>query len=208
MEEKKKKITFFQILKLVFKRTKLSTLLLIAITFASNSFAWFVYATKVSSGVNAHVKAWNIMFTAEDNMIEEYVQFNIPNLYPGMDDYSDSITAYNKGEHVANVDYEIVSAEILGVLYTVDGTAITSDMLENMLAANYPFSITMDISNKVMDPTSGVSTFSIHVNWPYEAGNDALDTYWGNESYEFTANNPDKDSIVLNIKISAIQPNT
>lgn len=206
MSEKKKKVTFFQLLKIIFKRTKLSTLLLVAITFASNSFAWFVYATKVSSGVTAHVRAWNIMFSANDNMIEEFVEFTIPTIEPGMDDYTDSITAYNKGEHSATVSYEIVSAEILGVAYRVDGTTLTSDMLENKLASDFPFKITMAISNEYMDPENGMSTFSINVSWPYESGDDAVDTYWGVKSYEYTSNNPDADSIKLSIKISAVQP--
>jgi hypothetical protein len=206
MSEKKKKVTFLRVLKIILKRTKLSTLLLLAITFASSSFAWFVYATKVSSGVTAHVRAWNVMFTAKDNQIEEFVEFTIPIIEPGMDDYSDSITAYNKGEHVATVTYEIVSAEILGVTYGVDGTTLTSDMLENKLASDFPFKITMGISNEYMDPENGMSTFSIYVSWPYESGNDEVDTYWGMKSYEYTTNNPEEDSIKLNIKISAIQP--
>lgn len=206
MSEKKKKNYFFQLLKIIFKRTKLSTLLLVAITFASNSFAWFVYATKVSSGVTAHVRAWNIMFSANDNMIEEFVEFTIPTIEPGMDDYTDSITAYNKGEHSATVSYEIVSAEILGVEYRVDGTTLTSDMLENKLTSDFPFKITMAISNEYMEQENGMSTFSINVSWPYESGDDAVDTYWGVKSYEYNSNNPDADSIKLNIKISAIQP--
>lgn len=165
-----------------------------------------MYATKVSSGVTAHVKSWNIIFSTEDNKIEEYVEFSIPSIFPGMDDYSDNITIYNNGEHLAHVSYEIVEAEILGVNYRIDGTTLTSDMLENTLARDFPFSITLDISNKELTSGTGVSIFSINVKWPYESGNDALDTYWGVKSYEYSSNNPDKDSIKLNIKISAIQP--
>ena len=207
-KKKKKKLSFIQLCKLVIKKTKLSTLLLIAITFASNTFAWFIYATKVSAGVTAHVNAWDVMFTANDNKIEENVQFTIPSIYPGMEDYTDSVTAYNRGEQNATVDYEIVSAVILGVSYNVDGTTLTSDMLENKLQSDFPFSITMGLTDEVMNPTSGRATFSLNVTWPYESGDDELDTYWGNKAYDFNLNNPGADSIVLEIKISAVQSET
>lgn len=202
---KKKKLTFFQIVKLIFKRMKLSTLLLIAITIACNTFAWFLYATEVSTGVKAHVKAWNVLFTSNDNTIEEYVQFVIPSIYPGMETFQDSIKAFNRGEHGAKINYEIVEAKILGVSYRVDGVTLTSDMLANKLAGDFPFSINLELSNDMMNASSGVSTFSIDVSWPYESGDDSVDTYWGNKSYEYSSNNPGEDSIVLNIKISAVQ---
>lgn len=212
MEEKehvkKKKLSFFQILKLVFKRTKLSTLLLIAITIASNTFAWFLYATQVSTGVTAHVKSWNVSFTSNNNNIDEYIQFVIPSIYPGMETFSDNIQAFNRGEHSATISYEIVEAKILGVSYRVDGSTLTSNMLTNKLANDFPFSIKLDLSDDKIDAAYGVATFSIEVAWPYESGNDEEDTYWGNKSYEYSLNNPSADSIVLNIKISAKQDNT
>lgn len=201
-----KESTFIKVLKVIKKRIKLRTILLLAITLSCNSFAWFVYATKVSSGVTAHVRTWNILFSANDNMIEEYVEFSIPSIYPGMEDYADSITAYNTGEHYARVSYEVVSAEILGVRYIVDDNTLTSQMLENTLASDFPFSITMGVSNTDIAPEMGVSIFNISVKWPYESGNDEADTYWGMKSYDFSDKNPDKAGIKLNIKISAVQP--
>lgn len=206
MSNQVKKKSFLEILKLIKKRIKLRTILLLAIMLSCNSFAWFVYATKVSTGVTAHVKTWNILFSSKDNQIEEEVQFSIPSIYPGMDDYTDSIVAYNNGEHTAVVNYKITEATVLGVNYRVDDNILTSDMLENILADDFPFKITMNVSNNEIEPGSGTSTFSLSVVWPYESGDDELDTYWGIKSYEYSNNNPDKDSIILKIKVSAVQP--
>ena len=43
MNNKKKKGKFFVILRIIRKRVKLRTILLLALTFAANSYAWFIY---------------------------------------------------------------------------------------------------------------------------------------------------------------------
>lgn len=205
MNNSKKKVTFIELLKIIKKRVRISTLILLLITFSSTTFAWFIYATKISAGITTHIEAWNILFTSEDNSISEYVNFVIPNLYPGMDNYSDDITAYNLGERTANVHFEIVSVKILGVTYLIDGTSLTSDQMRNKLAGDYPFSITMSLTNETVTPNTGFTKFTLAVVWPYESGNDAQDTYWGTQSYTYTANNPGQPSIEMTIKITAIQ---
>lgn len=204
MDNSKKKNTFIELLKIIFKRTRITTILLLLITFASSTFAWFIYATKVSVGITAHIEAWNILFTNEDNEVSEYVNFIIPNLYPGMEDFNDSITAYNLGERTAEVSYEIVSCRILSNNYNI-GTSYTSGQMEAILASYFPFRTTFSLTNTSITSSSGQTTFSINVTWPYESNNDALDTYWGNQSYTYSANNPGSPSIELVVKISAIQ---
>ena len=205
MDNSKKKVTFIELLKIIVKRVRISTLILLLITFSSTTFAWFIYATKISAGITTHIEAWHIMFTNEDNSISEYINFVIPNLYPGMEDFTDTITIYNLGERGANVSYEIISAKILGVIYTVDGDTLTSAMLSNRLASNYPFSITMGLTSQTISPSTGMTEFTLSAVWPYESGNDSLDTYWGKQSYTYSSNNPGLPSIELSIKISAIQ---
>lgn len=203
----KKKVTLIEILKIIFKRVRLSTLILLVITFSSTTFAWFIYATKVSGSITAHIDSWEIMFTQNNTQVEEYISFNIPSIRPGMDDYTDSITAYNRGERDAEITYEIISAKILGTLYTTDDTVLTSNMLKNMLADDYPFSITFDLTTGELDAGTGYATFSINVEWPFESGNDSLDTYWGNKSYQYHSDYPLEPSIEITIKISAVQTN-
>lgn len=200
----KKKISLIQILKIIFKRARLSTLILLVITFSSTSFAWFIYATRVSTGITAHIDSWNIMFTQNNTQVDEYINFYIPNIRPGMDDFTDSVTAYNRGERNATISYEIISVKILGTLYTVDDVFTTGQMVSH-LANNYPFKITFNLSNNDIGANLGQSTFTLNVSWPYESGNDTIDTIWGNRAYEYSSNYPDEPSIEMTIKISAIQ---
>ena len=53
MKEESKLKKIFRVLK---KRVKLRTLLFLALALAVNSFAWFIYANKVDSGIGAKVK--------------------------------------------------------------------------------------------------------------------------------------------------------
>lgn len=204
MESKRRKIGLFSIIKLIVKRTRLSTLIMLIITLTSSSFAWFIYATKVSTGVSAYIEAWNIKFTAEENNIEEEVSFVIDKVYPGMADDTKSITVYNMGDKIADVQYRLISAKILGVPYIVD-ELLTSELLENKLASEFPFKITFNLTQEQVNPMSGYTTFSVTVKWPYESGNDELDTFWGNKAYLFSSNNPDDPSIELKVMVSAIQ---
>ena len=207
MDNSKKKNIFVELLKIIFKRTRITTILLLLVTFASSTFAWFVYATKVATGITAHIEAWNIMFTNQDNSVEEYINFYIPNLYPGMEDFNDSITAYNLGERSAEISYEIVSARILSTNYNIDGLSYTSAQMENILANNFPFKTTFNLENTNISSSYGNTTFSVNVTWPFESNNDALDTYWGNQAYTYSSNNPGVPSIELVVKVSAIQSN-
>lgn len=207
MDNSKKKNTFIELLKIIFKRTRITTILLLLVTFASSTFAWFIYATKVSAGITAHIEAWNILFTNEDNSVEEYINFYIPNLYPGMDDYNDSISAYNLGERNADITYEIVSARILGTTYNIEGGSYSSALIESILANNFPFKTTFELTNTNISANNGNTTFSINVTWPFESDNDTLDTYWGNQAYTYSSNNPGSPSIELVVKISAFQSN-
>ena len=207
MKNPKTKVTFLEILKIMAKRVRLSTLILLVITSVATSYAWFIYATKISAGIEGHVVSWNILFTNEDNEISEYVNFTIPNLVPGMDDYTDYVQAYNLGESAATISYEIISATILGTTYTVDGTTLTRAQLANMLSGSYPFTIDFTLTNSYVSPSSGISRFTIDVSWPYESGNDDLDTYWGQRAYTYNSNNPGSPSITITVKISAVQDN-
>lgn len=206
VEDKKvdKKI-IIKVAKKIKGKVKLGTLLMLMLTFSANSFAWFIYATKVDSGVTAHVRAWNVLFEVGEDEIEEYMNFNVSEIYPGMATYSDRVKVKNNGESSAKLDYEIVSISIFDDVYEVTSTGIlTSDDLVNMLNNDYPFKISLRFSNSTIEP--GMEEyFSLVVSWPYESGDDAVDTYWGNKAYDYQKLHPDDPSIKLNLKVSAVQ---
>ena len=110
---------FFQKL---FKRIKLRNLLFLAILMSCNSFAWFIYATKVSNNITAHVRSWKVNFIVGDNNIEETLTFDVESVYPGMPDSLQVINATNNSDTSATLSYEIVSASILGEEYVVSDT--------------------------------------------------------------------------------------
>lgn len=191
--------------KVIRKKIKLVSLFLLLLTFSINAFAWFVYATKVDSGINAHVRAWNVNFRVGDNQIVEYINFDVSDIYPGMTTYTDSVKVSNIGESSATLSYEIVSVSILGEEYVVDENGvITSNDLINSLINDYPFKISINASNPVIAPNTEES-FNLTVYWPFESGDDDIDTYWGTKAYDYHELNPDNPSIKLKLKISATQ---
>ena len=203
-------------LKIVLKRVKIRHLIILTFMLMFNAFAWFIYATEVSNGVNAHVRSWKIMFRAGEQEISNYVEINIENIYPGMPTFVKELTAYNMSEVPATMSFEILEARILdeeittteGMIEngsTPTGEEMSSAELTEYLKTNYPFKIDVSISEVSLSPGTGEAIYKIEVSWPYESGNDELDTTWGQKAYTYHKNNPDDYSINLNIKLVAIQ---
>lgn len=190
--------------KKLFKKLRLKTILLLAITICSNTFAWFIYTTEVSSKIDTRVREWNVTFNVNGEHVEKVITINVDTLYPGMDDYSETLTASNNGESKAKIDFEVKTANVLGD--NLLDLNLSNEELIEYLKTNYPFKIELISSNDVID-ISGEETVTIKVYWPYESGDDDLDTYWGKKSYEYHKSNPDKPSLEISIKISAYQVN-
>lgn len=194
----------FQILTRVFKKTKLRTLLMLMILLSFNTTAWFIYATKVENGISARIVAWNVAFLTGEDELLEYINFKIDNIYPGMKEYTEKIEVTNNGDASAALSYEIEDARILDSTYVVDDESVTSVSLLSSLANDYPFKIRIGVSKELVTPGEN-AYFYVTVFWDYESGNDELDTYWGNKAYDFHQDNKDKESIELNLIISAVQ---
>ncbi len=188
----------------VFKRTKLTTLLLLALLFVTNSFAWFVYSTRVQNSISAHVKAWNVAFEIGTEPSVNYINIDVSDVYPGMTTYTRNIRAANNGETPAELSYEIMSATLFGVTYEPDED-LTSDELAYQLANDYPFKINITLSTDVIAVGATDEYYSISVSWPYESGDDLTDTYWGNKAYDYHQANPQASSITMQVKIIATQ---
>ena len=203
------------ILKLL-KKIGLFRLIFLIVLIASNSFAWFIYATKVDSTVSVHVRSWNVVFEADDNEITNIINFPVDSIYPGMEDFEYEIKAYNNSEVSARLIYQLLEANILGTQYiTVEGrsergetaasTDLTSSELESMLADDFPFSITIDVSNTLIDEGNGLESYTFSVVWPYEQNDDETDTTWGVAAYNYKESNPNNPSITLKVKIIITQ---
>lgn len=188
--------------KRLFGRVRLRTIFLLAITLASNSFAWFIYTTKVSSSITAKVREWKVTFDANGEVVEKKIEINIDSLYPGMETYEQTLKAVNSGESPAKITYEFISGSILGediIKYNY-----TTEQIINDLKTAYPFSINFNLSNDIIQ-VDGEETVTVTVAWPYESGNDEEDTLWGNKAYEYHRLFPDRSSIKIIVKITAYQ---
>ncbi len=205
------------------KKSKSKKLLYLRLIFlivfiSSNTLAWFIFVTRVDNNVNVHVKSWDVTFQSGDHEITNLVDVDIESLYPGMDDYHYEITANNKSEVSATLQYEILYANLLGDEYTtiegraqfnetVQPTDLSSQDLEEMFSEDFPFTLTIGLSNSTITQTNGSEKFSIDVVWPFEGESDVEDTKWGIDAATYKKQHPSEPSIKLKIKVEIIQNN-
>ena len=186
------------------RRNRLQTLFLLAIKLASNSLAWFVYSTRVSNNITAKVKSWNVDFEiGTESQAEEYIEISIDSLYPGMEDYKKTLKAVNRGEAEAQINYTVEKALILGD--DLLNLGLQNEQIITKLSNDYPFTIQLSVSSMRIPASGGEADISIEIKWPYESGNDAEDTYWGNRAYDYHEANNTLPSINIIIKITAVQ---
>lgn len=205
-------------LKILFRALKKTLkprhIFLLIILLAGNTLAWFIYSKQVNGSVDVHVRSWKVLLKSGDTEIN-YVDVTVDNIYPGMDDFEDNFTIENRGEMNGSISYVLLSARILDDTYTsVEGRAelgedpqaddMTSEELQEFLQ-DYPFHISFNVSNSELDAEIGESTFTTSVDWPYESGDDALDTQWGTNAYNYIHDNPSSPCIVLSLKIYITQ---
>lgn len=216
--EKGKKNKSKIIWKAIKKKVTPQYLILLILLLVSNSFAWFIYSTQVNSDVSVHVKAWKVEFKNADTPINQYVNVNITNAYPGMTAFSQTITAYNESEVQAGLSYTIMSVNLMGTQIktvegvnadggTLTGSEPTSAQLATQLASNYPFKITITMTADPLASETGTGSFVIGMTWAYESGDDVADTNWGTQAYTYKQANPTSPSIAMVIKISITQQN-
>ena len=193
-----------------------SRIIFLIVLIASNTFAWFIYATRIETNVSVHVKSWNVIFEAGEDEVTDTVSLVVDSIYPGMEDFSYAINAYNRSEVSATLSYVILEARILDEEYvtveqktllgeTVLNTDLTSAQLQAKLLSDYPFSISISTSSSTMATAVGEATYNFDVTWPYENNQDDVDTEWGIAAYDFKESNPDDASITLKVKIIITQ---
>ena len=178
---------------------KIRTVIILLLTLLVNTYAWFIYISTVSTGLNIHVKSWEFEFSVQDNT-DDIVIFS-DDLYPGMNEVKRSITATNKGETSANLSYVITSVKIFGTDLLEGKEAVNEEEFKELLK-EYPFDIQVkmlsedgnpyDPSNPMQENDKVQIEFTL--NWVYEMkdaeGNvieeiDQKDTQIGKEAYNY-----------------------
>lgn len=193
----------------ILKKIKLRNLIILVILLTFNTFAWFIYATRVSLDLTTHVSSWNVEFVSGTEEITTNIEISLDRIYPGMDNFERTIEVHNKGETAAKLDYEIKYLKIMDEVFEVnEDTGITSDEIEEKMKTEYPFKININAGDNSIIEENQQGGFKISVSWPFESGNDTLDTLWGNKAYEYYSLNPGTQSIVLKLELIAIQNKT
>lgn len=198
------------------KNSKIFRLLVLIILVSANTFAWFIYATKIDGSVSVHVKGWDVLFEAGENEVSNIINVNVDSIYPGMDDYHYEVKAYNRSEMSATLSYEIIEVRLLNNTFIskqgrayynqpVSNDDLESDELENKLNSDYPFSLVISKSNDNISAGNGIEKVNFDLTWPYENNNDELDTEWGINASNYKKSNPSSPTIAIKIKLIITQ---
>lgn len=166
------------------RKIKPHTLIILILLLMFSSYAWFVFVTRVSSGLAAHVSAWNVTFKVDDEEVRE-IAIDVGQIYPGMPNYEKVITIENHGEIDGEVSYEIKRMVILGTTYEVSDT-VTSDDLIDMMENDFPFSLVLSVEGEEGNiiPVNTTRDVKISIVWPFD-GDDEIDTKWGEDAYDY-----------------------
>ena len=183
----------------IMKKIKIRNLIILILLLVFNAYAWFVYTTRVSLDLSAHVSSWDVQFVAKDGGVSSDMIIKVEKVYPGMEDFEKIIEVQNIGEVNVELSYEIETIE------KNDETGVTSESIEEKLKKDYPFKINIVKDDSNLITGSGNGSFKITVVWPYESGDDEADTNWGRKAYEYYENNPDKECIELKLVLKATQ---
>lgn len=188
----------------ILKKIKIKNIVILILLLTFNAYAWFIYATRVSSSLSVHVSSWNVEFSVgEDETVTE-ILIEVERIFPGMETYEKTITVKNKGEIRAQLGYEVRGLKIMDESYKV-GENITMEELENKIKTDYPFKINIVKEDSSLQQGTGEGTITVTVEWPFESGDDQLDTLWGNKAYEYYSLNPGEKSILIDVVLTAQQ---
>lgn len=188
----------------ILKKIKIKNIIILILLLIFNTYAWFIYATKASSSIDVHISSWNVEFTVGEDETVTNILIEVERVYPGMETFEKNISVRNRGEIKAQLDYDIISLKIMDESYTI-GENMTSEELENKMKTDYPFKINVIKDDTELRAGTGEGLFSVTVEWPFESGDDELDTLWGNKAYEYYSLNPGEKSIEIEVKLTAKQ---
>ena len=74
-----------------------------------------------------------------------------------------------------------------------------------MIDSTYPFTLTYNASSGVIQADNGVMTLNFEVSWPYDSGQDDLDTYWGEKAYEYQQAHPGDKMLTIVLDVHVVQ---
>lgn len=193
----------------IMKKVKIKNILILIMLLLFNTYAWFIYATRVATDVTAHVSSWNVEFIGSEGEITTNLEVSIGRIYPGMERFEKVVEVHNKGETKAKLDYQIEELKVMGEKFIVNETnGTTSQEIVNKMENEYPFKIRVEKDDLLLSEGTGSGKFIISLDWDFESedeNSDELDTLWGNKAYEFYSLNPGENSIEVKMTLIATQ---
>lgn len=168
-----------------FIKANIMSLFFIVVSFISGTLAWFAYSGLSDVATEIDIRAWSIEIDKETT--SKNITITLPEISPGMDTMSEIINIKNSGDSDALIKYSIVSARILDAdedNYVVSDT-LTSKEVEDALANVYPFQINAALKKEYVLKKGGESSLEVSVAWPFDSGDDDLDSLWGTKAYNF-----------------------
>ena len=187
------------------KKVKIKNLVILIFLLIFNTYAWFVFSKRASTDITAKVGTWKVDFISSDGTTTEDVIIEVDKIFPGMIDFEKEIEAVKIGETEAELGYKIEELRIMDETFMV-GNGITEEELKNKINTEYPFTIIFEVNDfgTIIDkPDKG--KFKVLIKWPFESGNDEIDTFWGNKAYDYAKQNPNSSSIEIKVKLIAKQ---
>ena len=188
----------------ILKKIKIRSLVILILLLGFNTYAWFIYATRVASDISVHISSWNVEFSVGENGNVTNLIIDVERIYPGMKNEEKVVTVKNTGEIKAELEYQLYSLKVVDDYYKV-GENITDEEILNKINKEYPIKINVTKDDTLLSQGLGNGEFKVTVEWPFESGNDELDTLWGNKAYEYYSKNSEGKSIEIEITLIAQQ---
>jgi hypothetical protein len=198
--------------KKVFLKINIVSILFAVVSLISVTLAWFAYSGLATARTEVGVKAWYIEFEKDNEPVSNDIVISLEDIYPGMEPRKEEITIKNLGDADTKLKYKVNKARILDSQndYYEMSNNMTSDYIEDAISHNYPFHIDISLSKLYLDSKEN-ATFEVSVSWPLDSGNNALDSLWGNNAYQYSQAQelllPEERSpaIEVNINVTAEQ---
>ena len=145
-----------------------------------------------------------INFKEDGADLTNNIEFKVDWAYPGMETYEKKVSITNAGQLKASLKYEITYAKIFDEEYSNEN--YSSDEIIKILDTKYPFKITFTIDNQSIE-TGQTANFGFKLSWPYESGNDELDTTYGKKAAAYKESGNIKSEIEIRALVTAAQTN-
>lgn len=174
----------------VYLKLNILSLFFLGVSFISISLAWFAYSGLARVATEIDVKTWFVEFQKNGEAVSNDIVLSLSDIHPGMETVYESVKIANKGDTDAKLSYSIVSASILDESFSSNEENL--DLLKDKISHDYPFKINLNLSKNFILAKNDSSMFDLSVSWPFDSGDDDLDTLWGMNSYNFQKNESQK----------------